>query len=486
MSSAAAIPAGHSADAKNFLSLRHLQPPSLPSSPLPTSLSPKRLEVLIDHCNSARVLLELHAAAIRTGHHQHAIVNFKLQRSYSSLRLPDRALALFRLTPDPNVFFWSSIIHAHVIHGLHHTALLLFFEMLSSPARSSPLPNAFTFSSVLKASLPDGGRAIHALCVKFSLHYDAYVATGILDMYARGGDVVSARKLFDRMPSRSIVSFTAMVAAYAKSGDVDLAFQMFEGLPEKDSVCWNTMINGYTQHGRPNDAVLLFRRMLRSSVKPNEVTILSVLAAIAQLGSLETGKWVHAYIINTRIAFTLQLYTALVDMYCKCGSLADACLVFDEIPDKDVVAWNSMIMGYAMHGQSREALRLFSEMRKNGVQPTDITLIGILNACNHAGLVTEGREIFSSIEKNYGISPTVEHYGCIVDLLGRAGFVEEGFNIVHSMAMKPDPVLWTSLLAACRLHKNMELAERIADFMVKKGLANSGTFVLLSNIYADI
>ncbi|KAG0484071.1 hypothetical protein HPP92_012155 [Vanilla planifolia] len=125
-------------------------------------------------------------------------------------------------------------------------------------------------------------------------------------------------------------------------------------------------------------------------------------------------------------------------------------------------------------------------MRKNGVQPTDITFIGILNACNHAGLVTEGREIFSSIEKNYGISPTIEHYGCIVDLLGRAGFVEEGFNIVHSMAMKPDPVLWTSLLAACRLHKNMELAERIADFMVNKGLANSGTFVLLSNIYADI
>lgn len=305
-------------------------------------------------------------------------------------------------------------------------------------------------------------------------------------MYARGTDVPSARRLFDTMLIRTIVSHTAMVTCYAKAGDIELARQVFDEMPERDAVCWNALMDGYVRHGRPDDALTLFRGMLRSGVKPNEVTVVSVLAAISQLGSLETGKWVHSYARSSGIPFTVRLRTALVDMYCKCGSLQDACSVFDCIRDKDVVAWNSMIVGYAMHGKSLEALRVFSEMLKSKVQPTDITFIGVLNACSHAGLIKEGREFFSSMEKDHNIEPKIEHYGCIVDLLGRAGLLEEAYDLVRNMGIRPDPVLWGSLLASCRLHKNMSLGEKIADFLLTNGLSNSGTFVLLSNIYAAL
>nr|UPT49104.1 pentatricopeptide repeat protein AaPPR191 [Agave angustifolia] len=305
-------------------------------------------------------------------------------------------------------------------------------------------------------------------------------------MYARARDVRSARAVFDAMPERRLVTSTAMITCYAKTGDLESARKMFDEMGERDCVCWNTMIDGYTQHGRPEEALALFRSMLESDARTNEVTVITVLSAVAQLGSLESGKWVHSYIENNKIRFNAQVGTALVDMYSKCGSLKDACLVFDRIRDKDIVAWNSMIAGYAMHGHSREALELFSRLRSTGLRPTDITFIAVLNACSHAGLVGEGREFFSLMEKDYGIEPKIEHYGCMVDLLGRAGLVEEAYELVQSMRIKPDSVLWGSLMGACRLHKKMALAEKIADYLVNSGQANSGTYVLLSNIYAAL
>lgn len=437
---------------------------------------------LIDRCRSARHLLELHGAVLRAGLHHHPIVDFKLQRTYSALGRLDRSLTLLRLTPNPNVFFWTAAVHAHALHGLHHEALLLFSDMLSASVE----PNAFTFSSALKACPLGPGRALHAHSLKLVLNSDPYVATALLDMYARGGEVVSARRLFDAMPEKRLVSSTAMITCYAKMGDLDNARQLFDEMDERDCVCWNIMIDGYTQHGRPNEALLLFRQMLSSSTKPNEVTVISVLSAIAQQGSVGSGRWVHSYIENNPIEFNARVGTALIDMYCKCGSLEDACKVFDSIENKDVVVWNSMIGGYAMHGHSHKALELFSGLRAEGLQPTDITFIGVLNVCSHSGLIEEGREYFRSMEKDYGIEPKIEHYGCIVDLLGRAGLVDEAYELVQSMKIPPDPVIWGSLLAACRLHRNMALGEKIANFLVRNGLANSGTYILLSNIYAAV
>eukprot|EP00268_Persea_americana_P045873 TRINITY_DN4700_c1_g1_i2.p1 TRINITY_DN4700_c1_g1~~TRINITY_DN4700_c1_g1_i2.p1 ORF type:complete len:632 (+),score=94.95 TRINITY_DN4700_c1_g1_i2:125-2020(+) len=438
--------------------------------------------LLLDRCESIDQILQTHAALLRSQSHLHPVLSFKLQRSYSSFGRLDYARSLFDRSPNPNVVSWSALIHAYTINGLGHHALLLYHQVLTD---GTIQPNAFTFSSVLKACshLPQA-RAFHSQAIKFTFDSDPYVRTTLLDLYARGGDVDSAQYLFDTMPQRRLVSATAMITCYAKIGDISRARRMFDEMDVKDVVCWNVMIDGYTQHGRPNEALDLFRKMLMMEMRPNEVTFPSVLSACAQLGALESGKWLHSYIKSNRIRLNVQVSTALIDMYCKCGSLEDACLVFDKIVNKDVVAWNSMITGYAMHGHSREALQLFSQMCSLGLRPTAITFIGVLSACVHAGLVEEGRRFFQSMKDEYGIEPEIKHYGCMVDLLGRAGFVEEAYELAKSMTIEQDPVLWGSLLASCRLHGYRNIGESIAKFLLEKGLANSGTYVLLSNIYA--
>lgn len=305
-----------------------------------------------------------------------------------------------------------------------------------------------------------------------------------MDVYARGGDILSAKKLFDTMPEKNLVSSTAMLTCYAKHGQIAAARELFDEFREKDVVCWNVMIDGYTQHGFPNEALALFRRMLKTKVRPNEVTAVAALSACGQIGALESGRWIHSYIENLGIKLNVQVGTALIDMYSKCGSLEDARLIFDKVNDKDVVAWNSMIVGYAMHGFTIDAIRLFNEMLRIGLKPTDITFIGILNACAHAGLVDEGWRFFNSMKDEHAIEPKVEHYGCMVNLLGRCGQVEEANKLIKNMKVQPDSVMWGTLLGACSLHGNIDLGEEIAEYLVSQNLANSGTYILLSNIYA--
>uniref|UniRef100_A0A0D9WUT4 DYW domain-containing protein n=1 Tax=Leersia perrieri TaxID=77586 RepID=A0A0D9WUT4_9ORYZ len=443
-----------------------------------------RVAGLLTGCATLRRTGELHAAAIRAGVDGDRAVGFRLQRAYAASGRLDLAVALLRLTPDPTAVFYTSAIHAHSSRGLHLAALALLSEMLTTGL----IPTSHTLSASLPACYGLAvGRALHAYAVKLELASDSYVATALLGMYARGGDADAARKLFDGMSDPHVVSVTAMLTCYAKMGALDDARQLFDGMATKDFICWNAMIDGYAQHGRPNEALRLFRRMLRSGVDPDEVTVVLVLSAVAQLGTVESGKWLHSYVKNSRrVRLNVRVGTALVDMYCKCGSLEDAESVFDSIDNKDIVVWNAMINGYAMHGHSRKALEMFLQLQSQGIWPTDITFIGLLNACSHSGLVDEGRQFFQSMEKEYGITPKIEHYGCMVDLLGRAGLIEEAFHLVQSMPITPDTVMWVSLLAACRLHKNMALGQKIADYLVSKGLANSGMYILLSNIYAAV
>ncbi|KAF2295452.1 hypothetical protein GH714_032959 [Hevea brasiliensis] len=224
--------------------------------------------------------------------------------------------------------------------------------------------------------------------------------------------------------------------------------------------------------------------MLKTGVSPNEVTVVAIISACGHIGALESGRWVHSYIQNNGIETNAHVGTALVDMYSKCGSLKDARLVFERIRNKDVVVWNSMIVGYATHGFSKDAMHLFNEMCRIGYRPTDITFIGILSACGHAGLVSEGWQFFHLMKDEYGIEPKIEHYGCMVNLFGRAGHLKEAYELVKNMEINPDPVLWGTLLGACRLHGNLALGEEIAEFLINQNLANSGTYILLSNIYA--
>ncbi|KAK7250969.1 hypothetical protein RIF29_33781 [Crotalaria pallida] len=440
-----------------------------------------KLALLIDNSKSITHLLEIHAAVIRRNLHHHPILNFKLQRSYSTFNHLHHSVTLFNQTHNPNVFFWTSLIQSHTLHSLS-PSIRFYIQMLTRGVE----PNAFTLSSVLKGCPFETLGELHCHVIKLGLGSDLYVSTGLVDGYARKGDVESAEKVFDKMPERSLVSLTSMLTCYAKHGKLKEARVLFEEMEDdnRDVVCWNVMIDGYAQHGFPNESLLLFRKMLRERVKPNEITVLSVLSACGQIGALESGRWVHSYIESKGVWINVCVGTALVDMYCKCGSLDDARKVFDKIEGRDVVAWNSMIMGYAIHGFSEEAFKLFHEMCRMGIKPTDISFIAVLTACGHSGLVAKGWEVFNSMKNGYNVEPKIVHYGCMMNLLGRAGHLQEAYDLVRNMDIDPDPVLWGTLLWACRLHNNVSLGEEIAEFLLSHNLASLGTYVLLSNIHA--
>ncbi|PWA55478.1 tetratricopeptide repeat (TPR)-like superfamily protein [Artemisia annua] len=346
-------------------------------------------------------------------------------------------------------------------------------------------PTEYTFSAVLKGCGVVYGRMVHGHVVKFGFGGNLHVRSGLVDVYGRGGEVANARKVFDELPEKSLVLWTGMVMGYVKCGEVGMARALFDEMVERDVVCWNVMIGGYAKYGKAMEALSLFRCMLGEKMsRPDEVTLLMVLSACGQVGVLESGRWVHSYMQNSGMQMNVHLGTALIDMYGKCGSLEDARVVFDKLKNKDVIAYNSMITCYAMHGHCQEALQLFSDMCRMHTRPTDISFIGILSACAHSGLVSIGKGIFLSMKRKYMIEPTIEHYGCMVNLLGRAGYLEEAYGLIKNMKVNPDPVIWGTLLDSCTLHKNVHLAEEIVKFLVDNNLANSGTYILLSNLYA--
>ncbi|CAA0808864.1 Pentatricopeptide repeat-containing protein ELI1-chloroplastic [Striga hermonthica] len=442
---------------------------------------PENLTLLIENCRSIKRLTQIHAFLIRRGLETETILNFKLLKSYSSLGHVQNSLSIFNATGNPNVYSYTAIIHGHATYGLHERALRFYSQMFTEKVE----PNAFTLSAVLKASALETGKSLHCHAYKLGVESNNYVRTGLVDVYARGGDVASARKVFETMPEKNMISSTAMITGYAKNGDIDEARKLFDSMDERDVVSWTVIIGGYAQHGSPNEALTLFRKMMRSGLRPNEATMLAVLTACGQVGALESGRWAHSYLAHSKTCtIDARVGSALIDMYGKCGSLEDALSVFDGIRDKDVVVYNAMIGAYAIHGLSGDALNLFREMRESGLPPTDITFIGVLSSCAHAGAVSDAWTIFDSMEKEYGMKPKVEHYGCMVNLLGRAGRLDEAYRLATSIAELGDPVLWGTLLDACRLHKNVGLGEKIFEHLVECGQAESGAHVLLSNIYA--
>ncbi|AEE86786.1 putative protein [Arabidopsis thaliana] len=467
---------------------------SLPQNQLSTTATarfrlppPEKLAVLIDKSQSVDEVLQIHAAILRHNlllHPRYPVLNLKLHRAYASHGKIRHSLALFHQTIDPDLFLFTAAINTASINGLKDQAFLLYVQLLSSEIN----PNEFTFSSLLKSCSTKSGKLIHTHVLKFGLGIDPYVATGLVDVYAKGGDVVSAQKVFDRMPERSLVSSTAMITCYAKQGNVEAARALFDSMCERDIVSWNVMIDGYAQHGFPNDALMLFQKLLaEGKPKPDEITVVAALSACSQIGALETGRWIHVFVKSSRIRLNVKVCTGLIDMYSKCGSLEEAVLVFNDTPRKDIVAWNAMIAGYAMHGYSQDALRLFNEMQGiTGLQPTDITFIGTLQACAHAGLVNEGIRIFESMGQEYGIKPKIEHYGCLVSLLGRAGQLKRAYETIKNMNMDADSVLWSSVLGSCKLHGDFVLGKEIAEYLIGLNIKNSGIYVLLSNIYASV
>ncbi|KAF8412084.1 hypothetical protein HHK36_000038 [Tetracentron sinense] len=427
-------------------------------------------------------LKQIHAHTLRNGIDHTKFLIPKL------LQIPNIPYAhrLFDLIPQPTTFLFNKLIQAYSSHGPHHQCLSLYSQMRLQGCPPNEHSFTFLFAACASLSSPEQAQMLHTQFLKSGFEFDPFAFTALVGMYAKLGSLASARRLFDEMPDRDIPAWNSIIAAYARCGKLEGARELFELMPSRNIVSWTTMISGYSQNGQYERALAVFVRMEKEEVRSNEVTIASILPACANLGALEVGERIETYAREKGFLRNLFVSNALLEMYAKCGKIEIARRVFDEIGSgRNLCSWNSMIMGLAVHGRWKEGLELFHEMLTRGIAPDDITFVGVLLACTHGGLVVKGRQLFKSMERNFSIPPKLEHYGCMVDLLGRAGELSEAYTLIKSMPMKPDSVVWGALLGACSFYGHVELAEQAAESLFKLEPWNPGNYVILSNIYAS-
>ncbi|XP_024010758.1 pentatricopeptide repeat-containing protein At2g44880 [Eutrema salsugineum] len=312
---------------------------------------------------------------------------------------------------------------------------------------------------------------------------DVVICNAMMDGYVKSGDMTSARRLFDEMTDKTVITWTTMIRGYCNNRDIESARELFDAMPQRNLVSWNTMIGGYCQNKQPQEAIRLFQEMqATTSLEPDDVTVVSVLPAISDTGALSLGEWCHHFVQRKKLDKMVKVCTAILDMYSKCGEIEKARKIFDEMPEKEVASWNAMIHGSALNGNARAALDLFLAMLKE-VKPDEVTMLAVLSACNHGGLVEKGRKWFRVMEE-FGLIAKIEHYGCMVDLLGRAGHLKEAEDVITNMPFVPNGIILSSFLSACGQYKDIERAERILNKAVELEPQNDGNYVLLRNLYA--
>ncbi|XP_068660830.1 pentatricopeptide repeat-containing protein At5g66520-like [Aristolochia californica] len=472
-------------------------PATVCSLQLPPSLRPKQTQPhktfqsvslitdLISNFNSPFELKQVHAHFIKT---RTPLSNLNLSRVAmvcSSCPSFDYAQQIFRYVDNPEIVLWNSCLRSFAEGNSPVDA----FRLLRRIRRADLLPDTFTCSFAIKAcsrllALTEG-RVIHALVEKLGFKSDLFLLNTIVHMYTSCGAMDDAYCLFSRMSERDVVTWNIIITQFTKLGDMGTARALFDEMPLRSVRSWTAMIAGYVQCGKPREATRLFLEMKEAGMEPNEVTVVAVLAACADLGELELGKNVHEYSDRSGFRKNVRICNTLIDMYIKCGCLDDAQKVFHAMQDRSVVSWSAMIGGLAIHGQAEEALMLFKKMTQIGIQPNGVTIIGLLHACSHMGLIEEGRKYFASMTKDYGITPQIEHYGCMVDLLSRSGQLEEAHEFIKNIPIKPNSVVWGALLGGCKVHKNIELGEEAIKHLQKLDPLNDGYYVVLSNIYAE-
>ena len=407
---------------------------------------------------------------------------------YSKAGLDDLARELFERIPKKDVVSWGTVIDGYVQAERLSEALLLCRSMLRTGLRANDIMTVDLVSACARFMAVAEGRQLHGMIVKEGFDCHNSIQATIISFYASCGSPSLARLQFKVGSKDHLASLNALIAGYMKNGMIDEARQLFQGMPERDVFSWSAMISGYTQYDQPDVALELFHEMIANGIQANEVTMVSVLSSIASLGILAEGRRAHEYIRSKSIPLTDNLSAGLVDMYAKCGSLNAAIEMFDQIRNKvsTISPWNAIICGLAMHGHGKLALEIFSGLQRcRHIKLNGITFIGVLSACCHAGLVALGEEYFKRMKSVYNVEPDIRHYGCMVDLLGRAGRLDEAEELITSMPMKADVVIWGALLAACRKHGNVEIGERAAKGLTRLEPSHGPGRVLLSNIYAD-
>ncbi|GMI65183.1 mitochondrial RNA editing factor 29 [Hibiscus trionum] len=502
----------------------------------------------------ARLGKEIHGFAVKSGLTEDVFVSNALIQMYSECDSVVSSSLLFDNMRERDDVSWSTMIRCYVRNKLHREALETIRKMQILQIRPSEV--AMISMVTLFADLMDNemGKVMHAYATRNLEKMGVYLATAFVHMYARSGNLASARLLFDGLNQKSIASWTAMIAGYihcneleegmklfarmieernkpneitllslvvecgfvgalelgkqlhvyivrseicislalatalvdmyGKCGEIKNAKAVFDSVKNKDVMIWSAMIAAYARTRYTDHAFDLFVKMRDNGVTPNQVTMATMLSLCAEVGAHDMGKWVHTVIRRQVVKMDTILKTALLEMYAKCGDIDGAWKLFREAKDRDISMWNTMMAGFGMHGCGKEALELLFEMGSVGARPNDITFIGLLHACSHAGLVEEGKLMFEKMVHEFGLVPKIEHYGCMVDLLGRAGHLDEAYEIIKNMPIRANAIIWSALLAACKLHQNAVLGEIAARQLVYLEPQNCGYNVSMSNIYA--
>ncbi|CAK9166796.1 unnamed protein product [Ilex paraguariensis] len=360
---------------------------------------------------------------------------------------------VFEMMPEKDIVSWNTVIMGNAKNGMYQEALMMVRDMGNANLK----PDSFTLSSVLPifAEYVDvlKGKEIHGYAIRHGFDEDVFIGSSLIDMYANCTRVEDSCRLFGLLPKR-------------------------------DDVSWNSIIAGCVQNGLFDEGLKLFRQMLVAKIKPMHISFSSVMPACAHLTTLHLGKQLHGCIIRGGFGDNVFVASSLVDMYAKCGNIRIARGIFNKMELHDMVSWTAMTMGYALHGFAHDAILLFEQMEKEGGKPTYVVFIAVLTACSHAGLVDEAWKYFNSMTQAYGITPGIEHYAAVADLLGRAGKLEEAYQFISSMHIESTSIVWSTLLAACRVHKNVELAEKVAKEIFTVDPENMGAYALLSNTYS--
>lgn len=428
---------------------------------------------------------------------------------------------LFQRTPNRNVVSWTAMIGGFAWNGFYEDALFLFLEMKRS---SDIIPNAETLISLAYACAGVGfhllGKQLHAQLIIKGLDnddYDGRLSKSLIYMYSsfgfmdcahfifsknsnnnviqscncmingyiRIGQLEKAQNLFDMMPIRDKITWTSMIDGYFRAGNVSKARYLFHIMPEKDAVAWTAMISGHVENELFDEATYLFSDMQTHGVSPLSSTYSILFGAAGAMACLDQGMQFHGMLIKTLSDKDLILDNSLISMYAKCGDIQTAYRIFSHMTSHDLISWNSMIMGFSHHGLANEALKVFEAMLESGTHPNSVTFLGILSACGHAGLIAQGWELLNTMTNVYAIQPGLEHYICMINILGRAGKVKEAEEFILGLQVERNQAIWGALLGVCNLgEKNADIAERAATRLLEVDPLNASAHVLLSNIYA--
>ncbi|CAF2087322.1 pentatricopeptide repeat-containing protein At5g61800 [Brassica rapa] len=400
------------------------------------------------------------------------------------------AAAVFSFITNPSTFCFNTIIRVYSLHAPSLSPHRFYVQM----RRRSVPPDFHTFPFVFKACAKKNVsftlvEALHCQALRFGLLSDLFTLNTLIRVYLTNISIKSALKLFDENPQRDVVTYNVLIDGLVKAREVVRARELFDSMPFRDLVSWNSLIAGYAQMNCCREAISLFDEMLASGFKPDNVAIVSTLSACAQSGDLEKGKAIHDYAKRNRLFVDSFLATGLVDFYAKCGFIETAMEIFSLCSDKTLFTWNAIITGLAMHGYGELTVDCFRTMVSSGIKPDGVSFISVLVGCSHAGLVDEAKKLFDQMGSLYDVDKEMKHYGCMADLLGRAGLIEEAAEMIERMPKdggnREKLLAWSGLLGGCRIHGNIEVAEKAAERVKELSPEDGGVYKVMVEMYAN-